>query len=197
MRLFERSYHLAMLVTLIAAARSSPLLDTRFGDDRPLDAAGWEEARRAAPALLPLAAADLRYCSPTPRSRQTGEVLGLSPLTQVALRDCDMGRWHGLTLAQVTAAEPAAVNVWLTDPHAAPHGGESLVAFVSRIGGWLDTRPVGRDGHVVAVAESSVIRAAMLYALKAPPHSYWRTEVHPLSVVSLAGGRGDWSLRLG
>ncbi|RKN38215.1 histidine phosphatase family protein [Streptomyces hoynatensis] len=186
-----------MLVTLVAAARSSTLLDARFGDDRPLDTAGWQALERAIPALLPLAAADLRYCSPTPCSRQTGDAIGLSPLSQLALRDCDMGRWRGLTLQEVAAREPAAVDAWLADPRSAPHGGEPLLSFVTRVGGWLDTRPIEGDGRVVAVTEPSVIRAAMLYALKAPPQSYWRTEVYPLSVVTLSGGPGRWSLRLG
>ncbi|MDT0442875.1 MULTISPECIES: histidine phosphatase family protein [unclassified Streptomyces] len=186
-----------MLVTLVAAARSSAVLDIRFGDDRPLDVAGWQALERAMPVLLPLAAAELRYCSPTPCSRQTGDALGLSPMAQPALRDCDMGRWHGLTLQEVTAREPAAVGTWLADPRSAPHGGEPLLSFVSRVGGWLDTRPIEGDGRVVAVTEPSVIRAAMLYALKAPPQSYWRTEVNPLSVVSLSGRPGRWSLRLG
>ncbi|MDB1088984.1 histidine phosphatase family protein [Streptomyces sp. ACA25] len=186
-----------MLVTLIAAARSSSLLDARFDDDRPLDFAGWQAVERAVPALAPLAAAELRYCSPTPSCRQTGDVLGLAPLAQPALRDCDMGRWRGCTLQEVAAREPAAVDAWLADPRAAPHGGEPLLSFVARVGGWLDTRPVGRDGRIVAVTEPTVIRAAMLYALKAPPYAYWRTEVHPLSVVSLSGGGGAWNLRLG
>ncbi|WP_059008498.1 histidine phosphatase family protein [Streptomyces specialis] len=186
-----------MLVTLIAAARGTPVPDARFGDDRPLDLADWQALERVIPALLPLAAAELRYCSPTLASRQTGDALGLAPLVQVALRECDMGRWRGMTLREAAVREPAAVDAWLADPRSAPHGGEPLLAFVSRIGAWLDTRPVEGDGRIVAVTESSVIRAAMLYALKAPPQSYWRTEVHPLSVVSLNGCRGRWSLCLG
>ncbi len=71
-------------VTFIAAARSSSLLAERFDDDRPLDQEGWYEVQLAAPALVPLAAAELRYCSPTPRSRTTGDVLGLAPLAQPA-----------------------------------------------------------------------------------------------------------------
>lgn len=63
-------------VTFVAAARSSPLLAERFEDDRPLDQAGWGEVERAAQELLPLAAAELRYCSPTPRSRATGRGSG-------------------------------------------------------------------------------------------------------------------------
>ncbi|MFI1729849.1 histidine phosphatase family protein [Streptomyces acidicola] len=39
-----------------------------------------------------------RQCSPTPRSRATGDALGFAPLAQPALRDCDVGRWRGSTV---------------------------------------------------------------------------------------------------
>lgn len=132
---------MSVRVTLVAAARSSSRLAERFDDDRPLDHAGWHEVQLSASFLVPLAAAELRYCSPTARSRATGDALGFAPLLQPALSDCDMGRWRGLTLAEVTAREPAAVDVWLSDPRSAPHGGESLMGFISRIGNWLETRP--------------------------------------------------------
>ncbi|WP_405896915.1 histidine phosphatase family protein [Streptomyces sp. NBC_00727] len=182
-------------VSLVAAARGSSLLAERFDDDRPLDEAGWHAARFVAPALMSLGAAELRYCSPTPRSRATGEALGFHPLVQPALRDCDMGRWRGRTLAEVTAREPAAVDAWLADPRSAPHGGEPLLAFISRIGGWLDTRPV-YDGAIVAVAEPAVVRAALVYALNAPPSSYWNVDISPLATVTLTGLPRRWSLRL-
>ncbi|MGW2510363.1 histidine phosphatase family protein [Streptomyces scopuliridis] len=183
-------------VTLVAAARSSDLYDERFDDDRPLDRAGWYEMQRVAHALVPLSAADLRYCSPTLRSRTTGDALGYAPLAQPALRDCDMGRWRGFTLAEVMAREPAAVDAWVTDPRSAPHGGETLLAFISRIGGWLDTRPAEDIAAIVAVAEPAVVRAALVYALKAPPRTYWYVDVQPLSTVTLTGTPGRWSLRL-
>ncbi|MEO3975285.1 histidine phosphatase family protein [Streptomyces sp. CAU 1734] len=183
-------------ITLVAAARSCPLLAERFDDDRPLDQAGWHEIQLTAPALVPLNAADLRYCSPTLRSRTTAQALGFAPMAQPALRACDMGRWRGFTLAEVTAAEPRAVDAWLADPCAAPHGGESLLAFIRRIGGWLDTRPAGDGGSVVAVAEPSVVRAALVYALRAPPSSYWNIDVRPLATMALTGGAGCWSLSL-
>ncbi|MEV5515149.1 histidine phosphatase family protein [Streptomyces flaveolus] len=186
---------MALRVTFVAAARSLPLLAERFGDDRPLDQAGWDEVLRAAPGLLPLAAAELRYCSPTPRSRATGDALGYAPLAQLALRECDMGRWGGLTLGEAMAREPAAVDTWLADPRSAPHGGESLLALIGRVGGWLDTRP-GEDGdRIVAVAEPSVIRAALVHALKAPPATYWNLDVRPLSTTTLMGCAGRWTLR--
>ncbi|MEV0180947.1 histidine phosphatase family protein [Streptomyces sp. NPDC050625] len=182
-------------VTFVAAARSSPRLAERFQDDRPLDQAGWDEVQYAAGELLPLAAADLRYCSPTPRSRATGDALGYHPLVQLALRDCDMGRWCGLTLGEAMAREPQAVDAWLADPRSTPHGGESLLAFISRVGGWLETRPADDGGRIVAVAEPSVIRAALVYVLKAPPASYWNIDVRPLSTTTVMGRAGRWNLR--
>ncbi|MFE9908805.1 histidine phosphatase family protein [Streptomyces clavifer] len=186
---------MSVRVSLVAAARSSTLLTERFDDDRPLDHTGWHEVQLAAHALVPLAAAELRYCSPTPRSRATGDALGFAPMAQPALRDCDMGRWRGLTLADVAAREPASVDAWLADPRAAPHGGEPLLAFISRIGGWLDTRPAC-DGFIVAVAEPAVVRAALVYALRAPPSAYWNVDVRPLSTITLTGLAGRWSLSL-
>ncbi|MEU3511346.1 histidine phosphatase family protein [Streptomyces longwoodensis] len=186
---------MALRVTFVAAARSTPALAERFQDDRPLDQAGWEEVQRAAGELIPLAAAELRYCSPTPRSRATGDALGYAPLVQLALRDCDMGRWQGLTLGEAMAREPEAVDAWLADPRSAPHGGEPLLAFIARVGGWLDTRPVEDGGRIVAVAEPSVIRAALVYALVAPPATYWNLDVRPLSTTTVTGRSGRWNLR--
>ncbi|MET8596560.1 histidine phosphatase family protein [Streptomyces althioticus] len=187
---------MALRVTFVAAAGSSTVLSERFEDPRPLDQAGWSEVQRVAHDLLPLAAADLRYCSPAPRSRATGEGLGYAPLVQLALRDCDMGRWRGLTLGEAMAREPEAVDAWLADPRSAPHGGESLLDFIGRVGNWLDTRPADDGCRAVAVAESSVIRAALVYALKAPPATYWSIDVRSLSTISVAGLPGRWSLRL-
>ncbi|QXE37771.1 histidine phosphatase family protein [Streptomyces sp. GMY02] len=188
---------MSVRVTLVAAARSSDVFDERFDDDRSLDQVGWYETQLAAHTLIPLAAADLRYCSPTPRSRATGDALGFAPLAQPALRDCDMGRWRGFTLSEVMAREPAAVDAWLADPRAAPHGGEPLLAFISRIGGWLDTRPAQDIAAIVAVAEPAVVRAALVYALKAPPRTYWYVDVRPLSTVTLTGTPGHWHLQVG
>ncbi|MGW7367010.1 histidine phosphatase family protein [Streptomyces sp. NPDC054841] len=187
---------MSVRVTLVAAARCSSRLAERFDDDRPLDLAGWHDVQLAAHALVPLGAAELRYCSPTARSRATADALGYAPMAQPALSDCDMGRWRGFTLAEVAAREPAAVDAWLADPRSAPHGGEPLLGFITRIGGWLDTRPVDDGSSVLAVAEPAVVRAALVYALKAPPATYWNVDVRPLSTVVLTGRAGCWNLRL-
>jgi hypothetical protein len=48
----------------------------------------------------------------------------------------------------------------------------------------------------VAVAEPAVVRAALVYALKAPPSTYWNIDVRPLSAAVLTGSAGRWSVRL-
>ncbi len=101
-----------------------------------------------------------------------------------------------MTLAEAMAREPQAVDVWLADPRSAPHGGESLHAFITRVGGWLDTRPADDGASIIAVAEPGVIRAALIYALKAPPSVYWNVDVRPLSAITVLGRPGRWTLRL-
>jgi hypothetical protein len=64
------------------------------------------------------------------------------------------------------------------------------------VGGWLDTRPVDDGGWIVAVAEPAVVRAAVVYALKAPAVTYWNISVSPLSTLELTGRAGRWSLSL-
>ncbi|CAL9288175.1 hypothetical protein SUDANB91_01398 [Streptomyces sp. SudanB91_2054] len=93
------------------------------------------------------------------------------------------------------AREPAAVDARLADPRTAPHGGESLPAFVVRVGGRLGTRP-GEDGdRIVAVAEPSVNRAAPVHVLKVPPSTYRNLDVRPLSTTTVTGRAGRWNLR--
>ncbi|MFD5540979.1 histidine phosphatase family protein, partial [Streptomyces sp. NPDC127079] len=151
---------MSLRVTFVAAARSSPMLAERFEDDRPLDQAGWQEVQRVVPELLPLAAAELRYCSPTPRSRATGEGLGYAPLVQLALRDCDMGRWRGLTLGEAMAREPDLVDAWLADPRAVPHGGESLGGLISPGGGGGVHPPPGGGGGRRGGGATPAVRGA-------------------------------------
>lgn len=91
-----------------------------------------------------------------------------------------MGRWRGFTLGEAMAREPSAVDAWLADALAVPHVGESPNAFISRIGGWLDTRQACDSGRIVAAAEPSVLRGTLVYALKAPPSSSWNMDIRPV-----------------
>jgi broad specificity phosphatase PhoE len=145
---------------------------------------------------LPRAAAV--YVSPSPRCRRTAEALGLDAEPLLSLAPCAMGRWQGMTLDEVAAAEPQSVAEWLSDPSAAPHGGESLLALHTRIGRWLDELSRHTpDARVIAVAEPDVVRAATVHALGASPVAFWRIDVRPLSLTELSGRDNRWNLLSG
>ncbi|GGS90050.1 phosphoglycerate mutase [Streptomyces tanashiensis] len=180
-------------LTLISPAPNEALREVRFDDDGPLDPAGVARAEAVASAVGPSPHA---YTSPSRRCRRTAEALGLAARPLDELSGCAMGRWRGQTLAAVAAAEQDGVSAWLSDPTAAPHGGESLRDLRVRVGVWLDGL---RDdsGRVTAVAEPDVIRAAMVHALGAPDATAWRLDVRPLTAVHLSGRAGRWNLRGG
>ncbi|AUH45205.1 histidine phosphatase family protein [Streptomyces sp. CMB-StM0423] len=206
---------------LVTPAVNAELRHAVFGADEPLDAAG----RRAAERAGAHAAASLRthtpaYAAPSVRCRQTADALGLAAEPEAELADWDVGRWRGRGLEELAAAEGEAVRAWLTDPAAAPHGGESLLQLRGRVGVWLDglTGPSGPQGttetddtdgthrsdntpaaphRVVAVAEPAAVRAAVVYALDLPSAAFWRLDVPPLTRTELTGRAGRWNLRCG
>ncbi|MGP3923279.1 histidine phosphatase family protein [Streptomyces sp. 8N616] len=177
----------------MAPASSAALREARFDDDGSLDDRGLQDARAAAASLA--AATWRQYRGPSTRCRQTAEALGLDAEPEPALRDCDMGRWRGRALADLAAAEPEGLAAWTSDPAAAPHGGESVLELCGRIAAWLDDLPADA-GRTVAIAEPAVVRAAILHALSAPPQSFWRIDVPPLSATRLVGRTGRWNLRV-
>jgi broad specificity phosphatase PhoE len=157
-----------------------------FGADEPLDRRGlsWAEEARGR-----VRAGTLAASSPATACRQTAAALGLDAAPEPSLRDWDLGRWRGHTLEDVAAAEPQAVESWLTDPDGAPHGGETLTDLLRRVRGWLDRLP---SGHVVAITHPAVVRAAVVTALA---RSFWQLNIAPLTLTELGGTPGRWIVR--
>lgn len=175
---------------LICHGPTAATRGSRFPADEPLDARGKTDAAALA-GLLPKAGR--RLTAPELRARQTAEALGLEAAVEPALRDCDTGAWRGRSLKDVAADEPEAVAAWLRDPAATPHGGESILAVMQRIAGWL----AGEQAHArtsIVVAHAAVIRSAIVCALGAPPQSFWRIDIAPLSVSRLSGDGGRWNV---
>ncbi|MEU1308185.1 histidine phosphatase family protein [Streptomyces cinnamoneus] len=181
-------------VLLISPAAGPALRAVRFDDDAPLDEAGLRRAREAAGALPRGTRA---YTAPARGCRETAAALGLDAAPEPALRDLEVGRWRGRSLEEVAATEPQAVAAWLTDPGAAPHGGEPVTALIGRVGAWLDGQTAGAGGRVPVVAGPAVIRAAMVHALGLPPEVFWRLDVAPLTLTELTARAARWNLRCG
>jgi broad specificity phosphatase PhoE len=170
-----------------AATRASA-----FPLDEPLVDGGAEQAGMLSSTLRRW---DRVLTSPALGARQTAGALSLNACVHPALRDCDYGHWRGRKLSDIQAAHPAEVATWLSDPEAAPHGGESLLALMQRVSDWVADR-LHDDGHSIAVTHAAVIRAAVIGVLGAPAQSFWRIDVAPMSVVDLRSDKRRWVLRI-
>ncbi|MFJ5265271.1 histidine phosphatase family protein [Streptomyces sp. NPDC088387] len=180
-------------VTFITPAMSPSMRRARFDDGDPIDEGGAARARAAAGSLRQ---GGRVLVSPSVRCRQTAVALGLDASGEQAPAGGDMGRWRGLTLDEVAAAEPEGVARWLADPGAAPHGGESVRDVCARVAGWLDAA-LRVDGRVLAVVEPDVVRAAVVHVVGAAEAAFWRLDVPPLTATEVSGRAGRWNLRLG
>lgn len=174
-------------LTLVSHALTDAMAAGRFPTDEPLSPVG----HRQVDASMDLGIADAAYCGPEKRTRQTAELLGLQAQVAPQLADLDCGRWRGDVLSGVL---PAELAIWLTDPSQAPHGGETVVDLIGRVRGWMDTL-TGHRGRLIAVTHPSVIRAAILVALDAPPKSFWRIDIAPASRTVMHFRGHAWTLR--
>jgi broad specificity phosphatase PhoE len=158
----------------------------RFSADEALNALGRRQL-----CDLDVGAADTVLCGPETRTRETAEVLGLSALVDIRLADLDCGQWRGSGLDEV---QPGQLALWLTEPDSCPHDGESIVALIARVRGWL--ADISRTpGRIVAITHPAVIRAVILNALDAPPKSFWRMDIAPASRTALHHRGMVWTLR--
>ncbi len=160
-----------------------------FPTDEPL------EEQALSKAMLPVPGrADRVFASPALRALQTAEMLGFDATRAPSLRDCDYGRWTGKPLMSLHSEEPENLALWMSDPEASPHEGESLEQLCKRVAGWMNEEmPLG--GHVVAVTHAAVIRAAILDVVKAPFASFWTIDIQPLGMVRMTHDGRRWSLR--
>jgi len=178
-------------LTFVCAGATAATKAAAFPHDEPLEtrslAAVAELARHAGVSGRVLS-------SPSLAARQTAEILSRDAGEDEALADWNCGRWAGRQLADLEEKEPEAVALWLSDPGAAPHGGESLVGLFGRVGSWLDACN-GGERRIVAVTHAAIIRAAVVTCLGAPLQSFWRLDVRPLSVTELRGDGKRWRIR--
>jgi broad specificity phosphatase PhoE len=175
---------------LICHGSTAAVRNSSFPADEPLD----EHGKISAAALAGrMPSADRWLTSPELRTRQTAEALGLDAAVEPALRDCDCGAWRGRSFDDVHKCEPEAVAAWLRDPASMPHGGESVLSLMQRVADWL----LGEQAHhrrSIVVTHSAIIRAAIVHAIGAPPQSFWRIDIAPLSITRLSGDNNRWNL---
>ncbi|WP_375424558.1 histidine phosphatase family protein [uncultured Friedmanniella sp.] len=168
-------------------ARASALV---FGDDGPL--------RSLPPAVATggAAASGWAWCGPEPACGQSAEAEGWRVLVSDRLRGPDVGRWTGLGLAEVAAADPEGLSRWLSDPDARPHGGETLTELVSRVGDLLrQPEPNTDEQPGLWVVTPLVVRALVVAALDAPAVVIFSVDVGFGGEVQLSGSGRTWRLQ--
>lgn len=160
---------------------------------RPGDAVGAAAADVTSPREAKAAHAEpgrTAYVSPAVAATQTARALGMVPRVAAELAEADAGRWRGLPYARVAEAEPEALAAWLTDPQAAPHGGESLAAMSARVAAWVEAMRATPD--VIVVCDAGVIRAALGHALGVGPATAARFDIAPLSSTEITPAGDGW-----
>ncbi|MDG4665292.1 histidine phosphatase family protein [Mycobacterium sp. 236(2023)] len=176
-------------LTLVSHAMTDAMAAGRFPTDEGVNDLGRRQI--AAVNTVDLGPVERAVCGPEARAQQTALLLGLEPEIRPGLADLDCGRWRGDFLGRVP---PAEMTIWLTDPTRAPHGGESVVDLVARVAGWMDSL-TSEHARVVAVTHPAVVRAAVLVAVDAPPKSFWRIDIAPVSRTVMHFRGHVWTLR--
>jgi len=114
------------------------------------------------------------YTSDLSRARVTGTIIGaahgLVPTVVPALREMDMGRWDGLTGAEIAEREPQAFEKWMAQIGEFPFpGGESVPDLVARV--WPAVAAIVTKHHaqsIAIVAHGGTNRAILCRALGLP-----------------------------
>lgn len=176
-------------------------------EDIDLDAAGREQAARAAEVLLTrgpshIISSDLR------RAADTAEALaGLADLPvfyDARLRETNAGSWQGLSFAEIDRRFPDDNSAWRGgDPEVRAGGAENRIEVGERMLAAV-TEAVGRiapSETLVVVSHGGAIRAALAALMGLPPvrwgalaglsNCHW-SEVH--EVVGRTGALFSWQL---
>ncbi|MEU7059248.1 histidine phosphatase family protein [Streptomyces sp. NPDC046197] len=181
---------MTVCLTLLSATAWNPTRSRVFGDE----SLGERDLREARAVVATLPPHSLIVRTPSPGCARIAETVGLDSTPEPALRDLDYGTWRGRTVDEIATADPHGFSAWLTDPAAAPHGGETVRGLCHRSAHWLAGVP--RDGaRTLAIVEPALARALLVHALSAPVKAFWRLEVAALSPISLTTGSDGWHVR--
>ena len=181
---------MSLRLAFICHAPTKATRTASFPNNEPLDEPGLAKAQAVSPKFR---AGTGFVRSPALAAKQTAEAFNVPAEAQPELRELDYGSWSGVSLQAIESERPESLSQWLADPLSCPHGGESMLALFERISTWL-AKYQDQSGHLVAISHASVVRAAVISAIAAPPSAFWRIDVSPLSITRLQCSRGVWNL---
>ena len=141
--------------------------------DVPLSGRGVSQCEAQAQRLRGTGLAAV-FCSDLTRARHSAGIIaaphGLSPIVVPALREMAMGRWEGLTAAEIQTREPDAFKDWMARVGEFPFPeGESVPDLLARAAPAFDALVAAHDGRPIAiVAHGGTNRALLCRALALP-----------------------------
>lgn len=149
--------------------------------DEPLDEVG---ERQAAAIGRAVGTVDLVITSPLARARGTAAHLdGKAVEVDDRWIELDYGTFDGLPTGEVPRDVWAR---WRRDVDFVPAGGESIAVLSARVTAALDELVATAAGRTVAiVSHVSPIKAAVAWALGAPPGLSWRTHLDQASICRI------------
>ena len=167
--------------------------------DVPLSPRGEAQCERQA---LRLRAAGLTaiFSSDLGRAVRSAQIIGaphgLTPKTIPALREMDMGRWDGLTAADLEAREPAAFKDWIARVGEYPFPeGEDVGRLVARAWPAFEVIAADHVGQSVAVvAHAGPNRAILCRALGLPLTRLTTFGQDYAALTVLEHAAGSWRL---
>jgi len=168
--------------------------------DVPLSPAGERQCEAQAARLRGVELAAV-FSSDLARSRRSAQIIGaphgLAPTAVPALREMAMGRWDGLTAAEIRAREPEAFGDWMARVGEFPFpGGESVPDLVARVVPAFEAIAVAHAGRAIAiVAHGGTNRALLCHVFGLPLGRLLAFGQDYGALTVLEGGSRGWALR--
>jgi broad specificity phosphatase PhoE len=169
--------------------------------DSALTETGWNQARFAVPVLTKFApelvvASDLRRATNT--ATVFTDAVGIPLRIDERLRETHLGKWQGLTNAEVEAEWPGMIDLWRADPRIAPPDGETRIEVADRAAEVVGDVDREFDGTVMLCAHGGLISALTGRLLNLPVDSWGQLggigNCHWTVFTRRPDGDGRWRL---
>jgi len=138
--------------------------------------------------------------SDLPRAAQTaaivGTALGVNVVFSPALREISFGRFEERSYDDVRRRCGPDLDFWWEDPvRRGPPGGESLLAVMARVGGWIRVMEEPAAGEsVLVVGHDGSLKALLWQALGLDTAAFWRVSLGHAALTGLERDGGSFRL---